>query len=687
MCILERNDSMQNNTKAANKKTFYWLVLIYIGSVVFRYIFALVTKRFPMVYIDEYLYSSLGRSIATKGSLLYAGQPAIYNYFIYPLFISPIYLLFGHGTNYFRAIQLWNILLMSLSVFPIYRLCNAIVQKQKTALWMTVLIMLLPCFILGEFVFSEAIIYPLFYTQMYCIYKCLKEDKVKYSIWTGVLGALLYYTKPGAVVSGVLALLLFIGKTINKKSGRNIVNALSGFFCLIITFFVLKLIVEQLLGYHGSLLSIYDYQSSFTDTISNEYFFRTVWKYPFYFIIASGIFPFLISVSNYSKYSSENKQFYLLVICCSMLTMIGTAWVANRPEKTEILYLRYVEMYLPVLYMFIMLPNDDNSHILNKSSRISNVICIVTLAYIIVCTAVCGSTTGTRQFVETHFLISLAVLFVDNIASVANIIIFILAALAMFLLVKRTRIQIFTRICLVIVFSLAIMNNIVGYISIGTNTSKRLEEETAEIHRMIGDKEYLHIRDGGQVDCGLDINSRQNISQIPESDFLNNLSQNQGVYTPFIPSSFRGMNATYETPDTDILIVDKKIYEHIKFSDNLSSYISARKNFKVIRFSKGQRLVDSIMQLETETNGNTKSAYKLSIYKEEWLSNPIMIRVNIDSPTEQEIRISADENRIATIKQGNFWYEIKTRNPVKDYIFSANDQNINICDYEITMIE
>ena len=37
----------------------------------------------------------------------------VYNYIIYPLILSPVYLLFGHGTDYFRLIQLWN---MELSI-------------------------------------------------------------------------------------------------------------------------------------------------------------------------------------------------------------------------------------------------------------------------------------------------------------------------------------------------------------------------------------------------------------------------------------------------------------------------------------------------------------------------------------------------------------------------------------------
>ena len=212
---------MRKTNRSEKNTAIWWLLLIYVSSVLVRFLLALATRNYPTVSIDEFLYYSLGRSIATEGSLLYFGQPAVYNYILYPLILSPIYLLFGHGTNYFRIIELWNIILMSLSVFPFYGLCKAMVQKRKIALWLTALFMLLPCFILGEFIYSEAIIYPLFFTLMYCVYRYLKDNRIKYTIWIGILGALLYYSKPGAVLPAVLALVFFAVRAVSGKSGKS----------------------------------------------------------------------------------------------------------------------------------------------------------------------------------------------------------------------------------------------------------------------------------------------------------------------------------------------------------------------------------------------------------------------------------------------------------------------------------
>ena len=683
---MERNDSMQKTDRKEKRQTLLWLLLIYAGSTVIRYLLALATRNFPTVYIDEYLYYNLGRSIATEGKLLLYGQPAIYNYLIYPLILSPVYLLFGHGTNYFRVIQLWNILLMSLSVFPIYGLCNAITRKRKTALWTTALFMLLPCFILGEYIFSEAVIYPLFYSLMYCIYRYLKEEKIKYTVWAGILGALLYYSKPGAVVPAILALLFFGVKAAAKKSGKNGINVLAGMGCLAALFFVIKLIAEQVFGYSGSLLSVYNYQASFSDSIKNDYFFRTVWKYPYYFMLAGGILPLLVSVWRFPEYDRDDRQYYLLTILGALLTMIGTAWVANRPEEKNILFLRYVEMYLPVLLVFSLRPEGEQREISVRSRRATEILCFILLAYVTVSTAVWGSTTGIGVPKETHFLISLAALFARNVDGIANIIIVSIAAATLYLLFRNTDRKTMTRICCGILVALAAVNNIEGYLTTSRNTNRVLEDETAEIHRLIGDKEFVYVYKEDQCDYGLDISSRSNICWVTEEDFMNCILRNHGRYIPFVPSSSRGMKAVNETPDTDTLIVSENIYQQYRFSKDISQFISADNSFDVIRFSGGERIVDCVLA-KVSAKGDAKETYALIVYNEEWLTHPVKISMEIESPADQEIIISTDTDHAAALKEGRFKYEIGTTKPVAEYFFSVKDQEIQFVDYEITVAD
>jgi uncharacterized membrane protein len=216
---------MEKNS--VRKKQGIWgtVLLIYAGCVIIRSVMAYLTTAFPTVGIDEFLYSSLARAIATEGRLLYRGQPAIYTYLIYPLFLSPVYALFGEGTNYYRVMQIWNAVVMNLAVFPVFSLCRDTLKDDRKAVWVSAVCMLLPDFLMNEFLFSEALIYPLFYLAVYLVFQMIGQPSLRLGIRIGILGALLYYTKPGAIALPAVALLYFLIRGLIRKSKKEIFAA------------------------------------------------------------------------------------------------------------------------------------------------------------------------------------------------------------------------------------------------------------------------------------------------------------------------------------------------------------------------------------------------------------------------------------------------------------------------------
>ena len=120
------------------------LILTYVGFVLIRFLLAAATHPYPTMVIDELLYYHIARSIANGGGILYLGQPADYTSIFYSLVLSPVYALFPRGTNYMQLMQLWNILLMNLSLFPVYALAKAVTGNQKTAYAVGLVSLLLP---------------------------------------------------------------------------------------------------------------------------------------------------------------------------------------------------------------------------------------------------------------------------------------------------------------------------------------------------------------------------------------------------------------------------------------------------------------------------------------------------------------------------------------------------------------
>ena len=148
-----------------NRSVLLTLTVMYAVFCVFRYLMALYTSSYPIVMIDEILYYSLARSIGAHGRVTFMGQPANYNSILYSFLLSPLYWL-PEGTNYYRIIQLVNVLVFNLALFPIYFLSRRVCGSERRALLLSFFSMLAPDFILGQLIMSECIIYPLFFLSM-----------------------------------------------------------------------------------------------------------------------------------------------------------------------------------------------------------------------------------------------------------------------------------------------------------------------------------------------------------------------------------------------------------------------------------------------------------------------------------------------------------------------------------------
>lgn len=224
---------------------------------------------------------------------------------------------------------------------------------------------------------------------------------------------------------------------------------------------------------------------------------------------------------------------------------------------------------------------------------------------------------------------------------------------------------------------LAMLNNIQGYVTTGKNTSKALADESKEIYQQLGEQEFLHVYAIDQCDYGLDINSRHNLCRISEEDFFNNIRWNHGVYVPFVPESAQGMTATYNTPDVEILVVDKNVYNRIQFSNKTSYSNTAGNNFQIVRFRKGERIADSALFYDYS------QTYVLTIYKEELLNNPIKIRLEIESPIMQDIIMTAEKDYTIHLNPGCYWYEIEVTEPINEYIFTLQSVPVTLYSYEV----
>jgi hypothetical protein len=114
----------------------------------------------PALFPDEYIYSSIGRSLADSGRPLIRGGPAHFPALLQPILTAPAWLIGDVGTA-FRVVQTIGAFAMSLAAIPVYVLAVRLGLSRRIALVLAALAVLVPDFLYASFITSEPFAYPL----------------------------------------------------------------------------------------------------------------------------------------------------------------------------------------------------------------------------------------------------------------------------------------------------------------------------------------------------------------------------------------------------------------------------------------------------------------------------------------------------------------------------------------------
>jgi hypothetical protein len=114
----------------------------------------------PALFPDEYIYSSIGRSLANSGHPTIRGGSAHFPALLQPIVTAPAWLI-GDVDTAFRAVQAIGAFAMSLAVVPVYILAVRLGLSRRIALALAALAVLVPDFLYASFITSEPFAYPL----------------------------------------------------------------------------------------------------------------------------------------------------------------------------------------------------------------------------------------------------------------------------------------------------------------------------------------------------------------------------------------------------------------------------------------------------------------------------------------------------------------------------------------------
>jgi hypothetical protein len=147
-------------TAARAAPVWVWLAVIVVGSAVFR---AIVARGIvaPFIMVDELIWADIARGLADAGRPLVRGEADPGYGIVYPLVISPAYVLFHRLPDAYAAVKTINAVAMSLAALPAYFLARR-VAGERLSLLAALAAVAVPSLVYTGTVMTENVFYPLF---------------------------------------------------------------------------------------------------------------------------------------------------------------------------------------------------------------------------------------------------------------------------------------------------------------------------------------------------------------------------------------------------------------------------------------------------------------------------------------------------------------------------------------------
>ncbi len=152
----------------------------------------------PWIFIDEMIYSELGKS-AFDGFKI-RGVPINGYGYVYPLVISPAYLVFENLIDAYTAVKAINALVMSLTAIPVYFIARTI-MRTRWALAAAALAVAIPAMTYTSVVMTESVFYPVFALAVLFVVRAITRPTLVRQVLVFAGTLLCFETRPqGAVI-------------------------------------------------------------------------------------------------------------------------------------------------------------------------------------------------------------------------------------------------------------------------------------------------------------------------------------------------------------------------------------------------------------------------------------------------------------------------------------------------------
>jgi len=183
-----------------------WLGGIVAASFAGRLI-AAAGRVTPDYLPDEYIYSSLARSLAEHGRPLIRGHVAHFPALLEPIVTAPVWLVTNDPERAFRLTQGLNAFFVSLAVIPAYLLARKVSLSLSWAVAIAALTVAVPDTVYASGVLADPIAYPVVLAAVYAgvcvVSEPTRRAQVAFAVLSAaaVLARLQYFVVPLAVLA------------------------------------------------------------------------------------------------------------------------------------------------------------------------------------------------------------------------------------------------------------------------------------------------------------------------------------------------------------------------------------------------------------------------------------------------------------------------------------------------------
>lgn len=229
----------------------YVVAGVVVLSFGFRFLAGLAHAT-PLYFSDEYIYSTLARSIASSGKPLIRGGPAHFPALLEPILAAPFW-LFHDPVLAYRLTQAENSLFMSLAAVPVYLLCRRLELGAWLGIAAAALTVASPDLFYTSFVLADPLAYLLVLCAVYAGVSALTRPTRRSQLAFVALAGLSTFAR----VQYALLPLVFAVAALLVERGR--VRAVVGRYRLSLAIFVAPVLAflalgpTKVLGYYSGL--------------------------------------------------------------------------------------------------------------------------------------------------------------------------------------------------------------------------------------------------------------------------------------------------------------------------------------------------------------------------------------------------------------------------------------------------